>query len=57
VLPRFDIDLAAALGTTGLVLLIMGLAQLVPVGVAAATGGPTWPLLLGALGTGVVGGA
>ncbi len=54
-LPRFELDLHAVLGTTGIVLLVMGGAQLVPVAVAASIGAPTLPLLLGALGTGVVG--
>lgn len=55
-LPRFEIDLAAVLGTTGLVLLVMAGAQLVPAGVAFFADGPGWPLLLAAGATAVVGG-
>jgi trk system potassium uptake protein len=48
---RLEIDMAAVLGTTGITILVMGLAQLLPVGVALGIGVPALPLALGALGT------
>lgn len=49
--------MAAVLGTTGVVLLVMAGAQVAPVLVAAFTEGPALLLLLGALGTAGVGAA
>lgn len=48
---RLEIDVAAVLGTTGVTVLVMGLAQLLPVGVALWVGAAPLPFLLGALAT------
>lgn len=53
---RLEIDVAAVLGTTGVTILVMGLAQLLPVLVALWVGAPAIPLLLGALATIAAGG-
>lgn len=50
-LRRLDIDMAGVLGTTGITLLVIGVAQLLPAAVAFWGGAPGVPLLLGALGT------
>lgn len=52
---RLEIDMAAVLGTLGITILIIGLAQLLPVGVALGIGAPALPLALGAAGTLAVG--
>ncbi|MGE0713627.1 MAG: TrkH family potassium uptake protein [Planctomycetota bacterium] len=56
-LPRFEVDMPAVLGTTGIVLLVMAGAQVVPVLVAATTHEAMLPLALGALLVGVSGAA
>ncbi len=55
-LPRLEVDLRAVLGVTGIVLMIVGAAQLVPVLLALTLGGPATRLLVGALGTLLAGG-
>lgn len=47
--------MAGVLGTTGITLLVMGLAQLFPVGVALGVSAPALPLLLGAVATAALG--
>lgn len=54
-LRRLEIDTAGVLGTTGITLLVMGVAQLLPVAVAMGVGAPALPLLLGALATAALG--
>lgn len=50
-LRRLEIDMAGVLGTTGITLLVIGVAQLLPAAVALGAGAPVLPLLLGALAT------
>lgn len=46
---RLEVDMPGVLGTTGITLLVIGLAQLAPAAVAFATGAPALRLTLGAL--------
>jgi trk/ktr system potassium uptake protein len=53
---HLKIDVFAVLGSIGLVLVVMGLAQLVPWAVDLAVGNPAWELLLAAMATTLLGG-
>lgn len=53
---RSEVDLHAVLGSTGLALVVLGLAQLVPAGVALVTGAPCLALALAALAVSALGG-
>lgn len=48
---RLEVDALGVLGATGMVLVVLGLAQLLPAAAALWLGGPWGALLLGALGT------
>ncbi|MCO5171367.1 MAG: TrkH family potassium uptake protein [Planctomycetes bacterium] len=48
-LRRLEVDMPGVLGTTGITLLVIGVAQLAPAAVAFATGAPALRLTLGAL--------
>lgn len=56
-LRRLEIDMAGVLGTTGFTILVVGLAQLLPVGVALLVDAPALPLFFGAAATIVAGAA
>jgi len=52
---RLEVDMAAVLGTTGITLVVMGVAQVLPAAVALTTGVDPTALLAGAMGTAAIG--